>query len=151
MTRVPDPPGQAPERTGPGPWSRFIGGIALGALETIVFIAAAKAVDELGLTFLVALMVGNGVAAGLRGGPPMLVGTWLGVALPLLVLAIAVGPACYPAPFPIPGCPQGLYLALAAVALVAVPIIEVAGYVAGRLVRWAVFDPTGEESGPSAR
>jgi hypothetical protein len=134
-----------------GAGSRFFGGVALGALEMIVFIATAGSLHDLGLPLILAVLFANGIAAAGTAGFPMLVGSWLGVPLPLVGLAIAGGRGCAPLTAGVASCSQGLYFVFAGLALAAALGTGLPGFLLGRIVRWAVFDPTGEEAAPSVR
>jgi len=134
-----------------GAGSRFLGGVALGALETIALLAAAGSLGNLWLPTVLVVLFANGIAAAGTAGFSMLVGCWLGVALPLLGLAITGGRGCFPLTAGVASCSQGFYFVLAGLALAAAFGTGLPGYLLGRIVRWAVFNPTGEEAAHPAR
>jgi hypothetical protein len=136
-----DVPRDAPRETALGRWSRFLVGVAIGVGALVMAVTIASRLGDEGLLVLgICLALGGLISASSRGFA-MFLGVWLGVPLPVLVLAIVAGPACFSTPFPVPGCPQGFSFALAGALLVGGLLVEGAGFLVGRLVRWAITGP----------
>jgi hypothetical protein len=141
MSEGQDEPRAAARETSLGPWSRFLVGVAIGFGALLAAVAIASRLGDGGLLALGICLALGGLISAFSGGFAMFLGVWLGVPFPVLVLAIATGPACFSTPFPAPGCPQAFGFVLAGALLVGGLIVEGAGFLVGRLVRWAVSGP----------
>ncbi len=141
MNKGPDVPRDAGRETSLGPWSRFLVGVAIEIVALLASLAIAARLGDGGLLVLGSCLALAGLAPAFSRGFAMFLGVWLGVPFPVLVLAIATGPACFSTPFPAPGCPQAFGFVLAGALLVGGLIVEGAGFLVGRLVRWAIRGP----------
>ena len=124
-----------------GRWSRFLVGVAIGVVALVVAVTIASRLGDGGLLVLGTCLALGGLIAASSRGFAMFLGVWLGVPCPVLVLAIVASPACVSTPFPAPGCPQMFSFVLAGALLVGGLLVEGAGFLGGRLVRWAITGP----------
>jgi hypothetical protein len=131
----------APREASLGRWARFLIGVAIGVAALVLAVTIASRLGDGGLLVLGTCLALGGLISASSRGFAMLLGVWLGVPCPVLVLAIAAGPACFSTPFPVPGCPQGFGFVLAGALLVGGLLVEGAGFLVGRLVRWAITGP----------
>ena len=92
------------------------------------------------LILLVLTLALAGALAALVRGVAAFAGVWLGVGAPWVFLWLTTLGRCTTV-MPFPGCGEAVYPAFTVVFLVGGFVPEGAGFLAGKVVRWALFDP----------
>ncbi len=141
MSEGQDEPRAAARATSLGPWSRFLVGAAIGIVALLSAVAIASRLEDGGLLALGTCLALGGLISGFSRGFAMFLGVWLSIPFGVLVPAIAAGPVCFSTPFPVPGCPQAFGFVLAGALLIGGLLLEGAGFLVGRFVRWVISGP----------